>query len=263
MRPRSANAGPKPGALAVWAANDDDTLRSRAARLAGELRLPLITGAGPKFPLLLAVTPQRLELRSTASRGPGPVYVDFVGGRLGYNLRAGRFGRLFDAIGSPSSVDRVVDATTGLGQDAFLLAYYGYHVTAVERSPVVAALLSDGISRAYATPNLAKRLRDRLNLIHADARAYLKTLEAVQAPAVVYLDPMYPLDKRTALVRKELRVLRQIVGDDEDAAELFEIARRVARRRVVVKRMRLAPALGPAPTRNYPGRAVRYDVYDV
>ena len=38
---------------------------------------------------------------------------------------------------------------------------------------------------------------------------------------------------KTALVKAEMRILRRIVGDDPDAAELFQIARSVARKRVV------------------------------
>jgi 16S rRNA (guanine1516-N2)-methyltransferase len=80
-------------------------------------------------------------------------------------------------------------------------------------------------------------------------------------PEVVYLDPMFPPKKKSALVKIEMRVLRQLVGDDEDAAVLFESAARVARKRVVVKRMRLAPELVPNPTIVFEGKTTRYDVY--
>ena len=83
----------------------------------------------------------------------------------------------------------------------------------------------------------------------------------LEAPDVVYLDPMFPLRKRSALAKKEMRVLRRLVGDDEDAGELLEVARRAARRRVVVKRTPEAPPLAAAPTMSYRGKLVRYDVY--
>ncbi len=56
-------------------------------------------------------------------------------------------------------------------------------------------------------------------------------------------------------------ILRRIVGHDEDAGELLDTARAVARRHVVVKRMRHAPPLAPGPTRVYKGKTTRYDVY--
>jgi 16S rRNA (guanine1516-N2)-methyltransferase len=72
---------------------------------------------------------------------------------------------------------------------------------------------------------------------------------------------MYPARSKPALGRKEMAILRRVVGHDEDAAELLEIARTVARRHVVVKRMHHAPLLAPQPTRVYTGKTTRYDVY--
>ncbi|MFO1350284.1 MAG: class I SAM-dependent methyltransferase [Gammaproteobacteria bacterium] len=39
-------------------------------------------------------------------------------------------------------------------------------------------------------------------------------------PEVIYLDPMYPERSKAALVKKESRVLRELVGPDDDAARL-------------------------------------------
>ncbi|GHM54843.1 hypothetical protein ECZU51_35130 [Escherichia coli] len=46
----------------------------------------------------------------------------------------------------------VVDATAGLGRDAFVLASVGCRVRMLERNPVVAALLDDG-------PRVVMRMR--------------------------------------------------------------------------------------------------------
>ncbi len=264
-----------PAAVAVYAAGRDDAVRAKASQLAEKLGLPLLSNAAPGYDMLLAVTEARLELRLTGCRALGPVYVDFVGGRMGYSRRVNRFGRLFRAVGLGTSTNTVVDATAGLGKDAFLLAYYGCRVTAVERSPVLAALLEDGIERAMlvglaerpvndppqAEESLSHILGDRLRLIGADARDVLKDLPAADAPDVVYLDPMFPPREKSALVKKEMRVLRGLVGDDRDAGELLETARAVARHHVVVKRMRYAPPLGPAPARSYRDKTARYDIY--
>ncbi len=82
------------------------------------------------------------------------------------------------------------------------------------------------------------------------------------SPDAVYLDPMYPPRTRaTALGRKALRMLRDIVGDDDDIGSLFAVALRAARRRVIVKRPRRAAVLpGPFLT-SHGGKLVRYDVY--
>ena len=247
----------QPATLAVCA---EGTLPGKAQGLAARLALPLVPVGSEEYDLLLVVTPQRLELRTIHPAGPGPVYVDFVGGPMGYAMRSGGSRLLFNAIGFAGGSPSVVDATAGLGRDAYLLAVKGARVTALERSPVVAALLQDGLDRALAVPQLhAERLA--LQVIVGDARHYLESLTPADAPDVVYLDPMFPPRKKSAEVKKEMRVLRRVVGDDPDAAELFEAARRVARRHVVVKRMKLAPPLAPEPTRTYTGESTRYDLY--
>jgi len=85
-----------------------------------------------------------------------------------------------------------------------------------------------------------------------------------QRPEVVFLDPMYPHRQKSALVKKEMRLLRQLVGDDEDASDLLVTALARARRRVVVKRPRLAPTLtGPAPGFQIIAPNTRFDVYPI
>jgi 16S rRNA (guanine1516-N2)-methyltransferase len=168
----------------------------------------------------------------------------------------------------------VLDATAGLGRDAFRLAYHGCRVTAIERSPVLFALLQDGLERAARVPEIQEHLGDRLRLLHADARGFLQQLakecgtaalggvsSPEDVPDVVYLDPMFPPQKKSALAKVEMRILRQLVGGDPDAGELFELARAVARQRVVVKRHRRAAPLAPNPTHSHSDQTTRYDVY--
>jgi 16S rRNA (guanine1516-N2)-methyltransferase len=104
---------------------------------------------------------------------------------------------------------------------------------------------------------------DRIDLLVGDSRVILESLPDVQRPDVVYLDPMYVPRRKTVAVRKEMRICRRLVGDDTDAGELFEVAHRAARKRVVVKRQLRAPVLSPDPTKQYTGTTVRYDVYHI
>jgi 16S rRNA (guanine1516-N2)-methyltransferase len=134
----------------------------------------------------------------------------------------------------------------------------GCRVTLLERSPAIAALLADGLERAAASPALAHLIRERISLHHTDAVQWLEAAPPEARPHVVYLDPMYPERHKSALVKKAMRVFRDLVGDDPDAAVLLEAALGRARRRVVVKRPRRAPPAArtrthdPHPDQDHP-----------
>ncbi len=250
--------------VAVRSEGDAPGVRQRACHLAAELGLPVVHRATGDVDLILVVRDHRIELQEVGVAAPGPVYADFVGRRLGSVRRfpGGRRQPLGRAVGLAGGTPTVIDATAGLGRDAFRLACWGCTVTALERSPVVAALLSDGLRRARQVPMLEEIIVERLKLIVGDAREMLDAIDGDAAPDVVYLDPMYqPSARNAALVKKEMRIFRRLVGDDRDAGELLESARRAARRRVVVKRMHHAPPLAADPDLTYTGSIVRYDVY--
>ncbi|MFA0173170.1 class I SAM-dependent methyltransferase, partial [Vibrio splendidus] len=84
--------------------------------------------------------------------------------------------------------------TAGLGRDAFVLASLGCKVQMVERHPVVAALLDDGLQRAKKDPDIGGWVSERMKLIHASSHDALDKLSNdpnFEQPDVVYLDPMY------------------------------------------------------------------------
>jgi 16S rRNA (guanine1516-N2)-methyltransferase len=220
-----------------------------AATWAERLGLPLVDRPYPDFDLLLVWTGKRLELRDNRDACIGPVFADFSARALRPSLT--RRQPLARAIGRKART--VADATAGLARDAFLLTGLGYEVTAIERSAVVAAVVEDGLLRAPAA-------QSRLRVVCGEAASLLPRLDP--APDVVYLDPMFPPKrKKSAAVRKELRMLRTLVGEDSDATELLAVSLRCARQRVVVKRPDDAAPLAPHPALSYTGRLVRYDVY--
>ncbi|MCA9252457.1 MAG: class I SAM-dependent methyltransferase [Phycisphaerae bacterium] len=235
-----------------------------AKTLTASLQSRLVDDISNRDDVVLAITDTRLELRSCGKGAPGPVYVDFVGGSLGFSRTVNRFGQMFKAVGFKSQTEppTILDVTAGLCHDAYLLACQGCRVTAVERSPVLFAMIDDGLNRAIAAdPELATIIRGRLEVIHADALDVLSKIDDANRPDVVYMDPMFPHRTKSALVKKEMRVLRSIVGDDEDAADLLLPARHAAQKRVVVKRMRHAPELAPNPMICFEGKTTRFDVY--
>lgn len=236
---------------------------SAAQALAERFDLPLCHGrADQRWHLLL--TAERLELHRPADTAPaaGPVYVDFVGGALGHRRRfgGGRGQPLARAVGmTHGQSPRILDATAGLGRDAFVLASLGSRVTLCERSPVLAALLDDGLRRALADEATAAIAR-RMTLIAGDARHRLAQPDP--APQVVYLDPMYPPGKASVRVKKHMHALQQLLGPDRDSEQLFDYALNQATQRVVIKRPRRAGWLhGHQPTTSIESKKTRYDIY--
>lgn len=213
---------------------------------------------------LLVLTPERLELRQQGPLAHGPIYVDFVEGRAAHRRRfgGGRGQPLARACAlSGGANPTVLDATPGLGRDAFVLATLGAQVHLIERSPVVATLLHDGIARANMDVEV-RPIVARLRLSVGEAGVIMAGLAQAERPDVVYLDPMYPARDKSALVKKEMRAFRELVGEDEDAPALLTAALACARRRVVVKRPRGAkPVAGPAPIGSIDGKTTRYDLY--
>lgn len=219
--------------------------------------------ASTELSLALVVTPDCLELRIGGDRRMRPIIVDLSESAAAIQrfATASRSQPLARAVGVRGEAPFVVDATAGLGRDAFLLAALGCHVLALERTPAACALLEDGLLRASRSARAPiRRAADRVALRHADARDALPTITE-PPPDVIYLDPMYADLSRTALAGKEMRVLRELVGDDDDATDLFDIARSVALRRVVVKRHPRATPLGPDADFSCAGKLARYDVY--
>lgn len=213
--------------------------------------------------LVLFLGSAGLELREAGRARHRGLRVDFVEGSTAFRRRTGHSRKqpLARSVGLGGNEYRVVDATAGLGRDAFLLACLGCRVTAVERSPIVAALLRDGLSRALSAGD--ERLRvvvERVQLVVADARDWLRRLPAGDAPDAVYVDPMYPERRKSALPAKEMRLCRMLVGDDPDAADLLAAARGVGCR-VAVKRHRHASRLAEDTAATIMGKTVRYDIY--
>lgn len=252
----------------IAVAADAGALAASADRLARELEIPRcgLPCAEYRYVLIYSAdfVPPRLELRATHKDAPGPVSADFVAGTLGFRTRHGNRNKepLARAVGLKGlTLPTVLDATAGLGRDAFILATLGCRVSLVERSPIIAALLRDGLARALADGN-TQAVAERMQLRVGDAVIIMGRLAEHERPDVVYLDPMYPQRSKSALVKKEMRVLRALVGEDLDAPQLLAAALRVARKRVVVKRPRLAAALpGIAPSHTLLGSTTRFDVY--
>ncbi len=243
---------------------DDEALQVKALALAEALQLNQdAAGSPPQF--LLVYTVKGLELQTLApetGRYSTTLITDFVHGSAGYRrLHGGGIHQpLARAAGlKPGIRPTIIDATAGLGIDAFILASLGCQVTMIERSPVIGALLNDGLQRAAAHP-ATRDIVSRLQLLISNSREVIASLP--EQPATIYLDPMYPHRHTSALNKQEMRTIRSLVGDDQDAAALLETALTIAGNRVVVKRPKGAPELSARrPSHIIEMKNSRFDVY--
>jgi 16S rRNA (guanine1516-N2)-methyltransferase len=195
--------------------------------------------------------------------GMTPVVIDFVSGKTAYRRKYGHAGG--EAISRAVGIKKghrptVVDATAGLGRDAFVLATLGCRVHMIERSAMIATLREDGVRRAVQDEKIGGLIKDKLSLACGDSRHAL--LHAPFQPEVIYVDPMFPVKDKSALVKKDMRIVQEIVGQDEDADELLKIALTIATNRVVVKRPAYANFLAERkPQTSIKTKKHRFDIY--
>ncbi|MBT0586809.1 class I SAM-dependent methyltransferase [Alteromonas oceanisediminis] len=215
----------------------------------------------------LVYHPDGLALRNANTPAQSDIRIDFMSSALAFRkAKGGGKGELLaKAIGIKGASDyTVIDATAGFGTDAFVLASVGCSVILFERSPLVAALLDDALQRLHADP-LGAWLVPRLSLHKGDSKTLLNNYccdDQRRRPNAIYLDPMFPHRKKSALVKKEMQALQSLLGVDPDADDLLAPAMALATDRVVVKRPSSAPFLGGTkPNMSMNSKKHRFDVY--
>jgi 16S rRNA (guanine1516-N2)-methyltransferase len=174
----------------------------------------------------------------------------------------------------------ILDATAGLAGDAFVLATLGCPVTLIERSPIIFALIEDAVERASLSDKFQAILKQGFHLINADAKDYIIERLAknntdtdkknhlftasANPPDVIYIDPMYPERKKSALVKKDMQILQRLHEKDDDASVLLENALLYAKKRVVVKRPIHAETINErTPNTCIKSKKTRYDIYTI
>ncbi|MFU8823281.1 class I SAM-dependent methyltransferase [Yoonia sp.] len=192
----------------------------------------------------------------------GELRVDFVEGSVAHRLRfgGGRGQDLAKAMGlRAGKTPTIVDATAGLGRDSFLLASLGARVILIERSEQMHELLVQGMKRAAREGGQFREIIGRMTLLKGDALDLIPELPS----EAILIDPMHPERKNSALVKQNLRQVREIVGTDDDAADLVLLAIKHARKRVVLKWPAKADPIEGVKkcTHQIIGKTTRYDVF--
>lgn len=241
-------------ALSCYAAESSE----HELELSALLQVPLYaaTNIPESCEFFLRIEPAGLTLYHNSPKAPGGLRVDF--GHPDLQRRSSdklKLQNLLKAVGLRGAEPlHILDAMAGLGRDAWLLASGGAQVQLLERSPIVFALLQDGFTRGKA------RVLQRMQLRHGD---FFQLVDELPQYDVVYLDPMFPVTSKQARAKKDMYLLQLLLGNTGvDELSLLNSARKLARRRVVVKRAKLSPHLAEQqPDIEFKGSANRYDVY--
>lgn len=224
-------------------------------------------------------------------KAAGTMTIDFTRGAIRHRQRFG--GGKQQPIARATGISRVIpnyilDITAGTGTDAYVLASLGASVLMLERQPAISLMLTRALQLATVDSSSADAI-SRLNLVFADSADWMNTrlvtsLQGAtatqpdqpvfpsqirpanripdEAPDVIFMDPMYPVTRRTALARQPMQFLQLLAGPDENSTELLELARRLARKRVVVKRPISASEIGDIrPDTVVESAKTRYDIY--
>ena len=186
----------------------------------------------------------------------------FIEGPILHRLKygKGRGQNLAKAVGMKFNKNRnIIDATAGLGYDSFILASLGAKVTLIERSQKMHELLQNGINEGISFGGEIEKIINRMELLFGDSKDILPKL----TPEVIMIDTLYKERKKTALVKNNMRLVREIVGPDSDYIELLKVALNCAKNRVVLKQPRYAEPIKEITKCSHQilGKTIRYDVF--
>ena len=159
------------------------------------------------------------------------------------------------AIGWQSTSQKhILDATGGLGHDAFVLALLGQKITVLEKNIGLCILIEEAL---YNLPNLPyfNDARKNITITNKDSRTFLSSAEKFD---VIYIDPMFNSKKKLKRTKK-MEFLDEYLGEyDDPSTDFYESD---FKRLVVKKELRAAPSIKDCSAISFNGSSIRYDVY--
>lgn len=188
-----------------------------------------------------------------------PMLINF--GDLEYQKRLSGLKRniLVRACGLDKKAVTVIDANAGFGYDSWVLANAGAKVALIEQAPFLSCLLNQAIKAIQGL-----LITSSLSLHQGNALELIPVIARQERPDVIYLDPMFPENQKSAAAKKPMQILQNLLPpqSDEATCDLFDIAREWASDRVILKRPLHAPFLRKLkPNYSIAGKLCRFDVY--
>ncbi|MFL2646394.1 MAG: class I SAM-dependent methyltransferase [Dehalococcoidia bacterium] len=251
--------------ISIYPFENTINIKNRVKKLSERLNLPIIHSMNVSNEFILVVHDNRVELFNNTKK-MSPLTVDFSSrkflNRISQPSKNTLIGR---AIGIGKSENFIVDLTAGLGRDTVQMACMGHRVVAIERDPIVFTLLEDGVERARTENFLSEDIIERISIKFGDSFSYLADMSNI--PSIAYIDPMYSIQRKSALPNYEMQILNSLIGPGDE----FEISRLINSAliqgipKVVVKRSKNIPRIKPlqdrAPNFSIIGTTICFDIY--
>jgi hypothetical protein len=162
---------------------------------------------------------------------------------------------------APRPEDSVLDATLGIGCDALVIATQltSGKLTGVESNPLLADLVSRGLCDYHFKKDYLREAAGRIEVVRSDHLEFLKG-RADDEFDLIYFDPMFEETVAASPTMQRIKALAEKTPLTE--AAVVE-ARRVARRRIVIKgrRGRFLPIDFPETIPS--GKTIFYGIIDV
>lgn len=223
----------------------DAAVLAEAGRLAGELGCPLVprrreTIAGLRRRHaeaeggVLVVGPDELRF---VSNGEPPLFYhpSMALIRIKRLMDGGADALVVAADAKPGDV--VLDCTAGLASDALVLSYAvgaEGRVTGVEASRTLFVIVREGLRRYVSEVEAVNEAMRRIRLVQGNHLAVLRGLPD-RSVDIVTFDPMF---SQPVQASASIRPLRAVAEDEPLTAAAVAEARRVARKRIVLKEHR-------------------------
>ena len=189
----------------------------------------------------------------------GLLHVDFLKGKLGWRLkRAQHEGNLKKALGKKEKKLFIFDATAGLLSDTMIFLSLGHKVVAVEQSKILFSLVNDALQRArdkIPYLNNLEFLNDNSQLVY---KKQDKVFDAI------YLDPMYPIIKKSTKKRGSINNIKQILEIEHlvsDEEEIIDIFMKYNYKKIIVKRPLKSEKKYSNINYQVKGKTTRFDIY--
>lgn len=213
----------------------------QAARLATELSAELMPRKQMSAKKLLSlsadhrlivVTEQEVRFYDGQSETPFFFHPSMAFVRV-KRLRRGEPDPLITISGCQAG-DIVIDCTAGLAGDSLVFAYAAGEngqVIGLESEPILSALVREGLAQYRSGLDDVDAAMRRISLTCANHHNYISGLPDNSAD-IVYFDPMF---RRPVLESSSMEPLRSMANMNAISDEVVQQAKRVARRRVLLK----------------------------